>query len=527
MDQIISSLKKRLADSCTLETPGYALAISRTDQKFTLVDGLQDLDRKHPITLNTAFDAGSIAKTLTGLSIALLEDQSMLSLSQSVRHFLPELPEFANVVTLRHLLSHESGLHNYTTLLYFMAGWHQHAPPSSADVLRVLCRTPGMKWVPGTQYEYADVNYFLLAQIIERVSGTAFGQFVANRIFEPLGMKDSYCTDSETTRDGTAEGYAGHEIQLQSSFELRTGSRSQEFYPVGLRYRHVGAEGFRTSAHDLLRLGKELLSPTVFSSGTIARVIAASRIRDDGLSYGYGLNVGEYLGQRFHGHDGQIEGFTASLSVFPDHHLVIACLTNRLDLGAWTCRRHIMKQSLGVEPSQHQQIVRVTGTGSTLRPGHYIDPETSSILEISAASDGLVASRNFGPTQSILYSRDSTSIGNAIVLYETCKRASYVPFANQDSFGDYEGSYACPELETVFRVRATPSGVRLVNQETRHPSMDLDYTLTIPDFFWSRDPYPGISQIQFLREGNIVTAFIYRDYDGDGREAFRFSRVDA
>ena len=67
--------------------------------------------------------------------------------------------------------------------------------------------------------------------------------------------------------------------------------------------------------------------------------------------------------------------------------------------------------------------------------------------------------------------------------------------------------------------------MRLRNRDAQRPSMDLDYTPTIRDFFASHDPHPGISQIQFLRDGGSIVAFIYRDYDGDGREAFRFERV--
>ena len=444
MEQIIASLENALSQQCGTQTPGYALAAFKQGETCHLAGGRAKLARVQDNTIHTTFDAGSIAKTLTGLSISLLEEEGKLSIDRSVRDYVPQLPGFASGVTLQHLLAHESGLHNYSTLLYYMAGWHQHAPPSPDDVLRTIARTPGLKRSPGTQYEYADTNYFLLARVIECVCEMPFGAFVKERIFRPLGMEDSYCTDATSNQEGAAEGYVSYPIALRSPFELRSNLSEGEFHPVGLCYRHVGAEGFRTSAHDLLRLGRELLSPSAISADILTRALTPHRIRDDGLGYGYGLNVGTYLGLQFLGHDGQIEGFTASLSVFPEHDLVIACLTNWMDLGAWSCRRHVLKELLGVEPSYKGTTVRVTQVPSGPKPGRYLDPVASSVLEILEKDDGLFAVQDFGPQQSISFAQGaSCTEEDAIVLEKGNREVTYLPFLQPgSSYAQYAGEYA-------------------------------------------------------------------------------------
>jgi len=107
------------------------------------------------------------------------------------------------------------------------------------------------------------------------------------------------------------------------------------------------------------------------------------------------------------------------------------------------------------------------------------------------------------------------------------KRKAFEPFvgsASELQLDEYAGDYACEMLQTRFTVSPAEAGIRLTNTDPKRPSMDLDYTPTIRDFFWSHDPHPGISQLEFLRESGRVVGFRYRDYDGDEREAFVFTR---
>jgi len=532
MRRIEKLLDGRLSATCDSGSPGVALLTLQGGVKaMQLVRGSADVKSGTPISVHTAFDAGSIAKTVTGICVALLEDKVKLSLKASIRKFLPELPKHTSCVNLDHLLRHESGLHNYSTLLYFMSGWHPHEPPTGTDILKVLCRAPGPKWRPGSRYEYADTNYFLLARIVERIAQMPFGVFARKRLFGPLGMADSYMTDAEVPEGvSVAEGYAPYPTALRSPVEYRT-SWDDGHYPVGLCYRHVGAEGFRTSVTDLARLGKEVLAPSIVDADAMARIVSPSRVRIDGLGYGYGLNVGRHFGQVFLGHNGMIQGFTASVSAFPEHDLVIACLTNREDFGAWGLRDFVLSELFGATASAATSVLCLSGRLSQPRLGLYLNRDTASFLEITREEGVLHAGVNGESPRPIEYKTGLPAVSQQavedIIVHRDGRSRSFEPFvgsASELQLDEYAGDYTCQMLQTRFTVSPVETGIRLTNTDPKRPSMDLDYTPTIRDFFWSHDPHPGISLLEFLRESGRVVGFRYRDYDGDEREAFVFMR---
>jgi len=532
MGRIDKLLDGWIGERCKSSSPGVALLVLQDGMETVqLVRGAANVETGTPISVHSDFDAGSIAKTVTGICIALLEDEGALSLETSVREFLTELPNSLSRVNVSHLLRHESGLHNYSTMLYFMSGWHPHEPPTPKEVLRAVCRAPGLKWLPGSRYEYLDSNYFLLAQIVERASGMSFGAFAQERVFQPLGMKDSFMTDVEAPEDVTmAEGYASYPSELRSPHAYRTDWK-ETHYSTGLCYRHVGAEGFRTSVSDLATLGRELLDPSVFRKETVARVVAPSRVRGDGLGYGYGLNAGRYLGLHFFGHDGMIQGFTGSLSAYPEHDLLIACLTNREDLGAWEVRDFLLREILEVESPSEAAVLHVRGAAPIPPLGLYLDRKTSSFLRLTVDEDDLQAEINGEASYKATYQVRSPSTTNVNPQRIQVQRKdgsqsfdAFIETVASNGFDAYAGSFHCDELQTTFHVEATEVGIRLTNADPKRPSMDLDYTPTIQDYFWSHDPHPGISQLEFLRESDRVVAFRYRDYDGDRREVFVFKR---
>ena len=524
---------EELTAECGPGTPGVAVLVLRGGvEGFRLIRGMANVEAGAPISIHTAFDAGSIAKTVTGLCVAMLEDAGELSPAASIRDSLPELPAYASSITLENLLRHESGLHSYFALLYYMAGWHPRKPPTSQQVLETLCRAPGPKWAPGSRYEYTDTNYFLLARAVERIAGIPFGALAQEMLFQPLGMTDSFMTDAGTRADAKlAKGYAPYPIELRSPHAFRT-AWDEGHYPVGHRYQHTGAEGFRTSIADIAALAGEILAPSLIDPKTMARATAPSRIRPGGLGYGYGLNTGTYLGLSFQGHDGRIQGFTASLSVFPEHALAITCLTNREDLGAWTCRNLILKDLLGAEPRREPSRLRASGPSPEPRPGFYLDPTTSSYLELTLHDGRPHAAVNGEGPKPIDYEARSpsgaTPGAGAIDVHQGSEIQTFVPFVeskHEPRADSCAGKYVCEALRTTFHVDVTAAGLRLTNADPARPSMDLEYTPTIRGFFRSLDPYPGVSQLEFLRRGERVVAFRYRDYDGDGREAFVFRRA--
>ncbi len=522
IEQAVETVRQTLAESIAPGEPGAVVLVSsRGESVAWAAAGLSSLETLEPLTVQSSLDTGSVAKAVTGLAMAILEEEGSVSPSLRVRDLLPAFPVYGDAVRVEHLLHHESGLRNYFSLLYYMAGWHPRHSPTPDDVFETLCRAGSLTFEPGSRYEYCDSNYFLLARIVERVSGERFGAFIQSRVFDPLGMTNAYISDVpgadtpslmaahapvapavERLAPQRAEGYVEYAMELRSSCEQRGPDVAGWFHPVRLNYQHVGAEGFYASAADLARLAKHILAPTLVAAETMRdRVLRALRMRDDGLGYAYGLNVGTYRGRRFIGHDGQIWGYTASLAVFPEDEVEIVCLTNRADLGAWQLRSRVLDaldgKSLGGSsrgaPASRPRVV-----------GRYLSPATARYLEIAESASGRTVSMDGGGA------------------------STFEPFddgRSRDAFLEYEGAYCCSEVATTYDVEATEMGIHLRNRDRRRPSMDLDYAPTIRDFFRSLDPYPELSQLQFLREEGAVCAFVYRDPDGDRREDFRFVRM--
>ena len=179
-------------------SPGCALAVIR-DGKIIYSQGygLADLEHDIPITPKTVFYIGSTSKQFVAMSILLLEEQGKLSLDDNVRRWLPDFPEYDRPITIRHLIHHTSGIRDYLTL-WSLAG-HDYLDyiPEKA-VYDLICRQKELNFSPGTQFLYSNSCYFLLAEIIKKVSGQSLREFADRFIFQPLGMIHSHFHDDVT-----------------------------------------------------------------------------------------------------------------------------------------------------------------------------------------------------------------------------------------------------------------------------------------------------------------------------------------
>ena len=181
----------------TSTAPGCALSIIRNHQiVYEHGYGTADLSHNIPITPTTVFDVGSISKQFTAASILLLAHEGKLSLDDPVHKYVPELPNFGTPITIRELLHHTSGLRDDRELLD-LSGWRiGHDLITDADILYVVSHQRDLNFPPNTRLLYSNTGYTLLAQIVARVGVQSFRSFTTNRIFAPLGMKNTHFADS-------------------------------------------------------------------------------------------------------------------------------------------------------------------------------------------------------------------------------------------------------------------------------------------------------------------------------------------
>ena len=175
------------------ERPGGAVAIIRDgDVIYEGYFGLANVEKSTPFSKISITDIGSISKQFTTFSIALLEEEGLLHIDDDIRDYIPEMPGYGAAVAIKHLIFHTSGIKDHEELVKLkgLEPYGQHMSNSSA--VQLISRQQTLNFVPGTEYEYSNANYVLLAEIVERVSGMPFEAFTKKHIFEPLHMDDSF-----------------------------------------------------------------------------------------------------------------------------------------------------------------------------------------------------------------------------------------------------------------------------------------------------------------------------------------------
>jgi CubicO group peptidase (beta-lactamase class C family) len=168
----------------TSTSPGCACAASWNGRLVVSRGyGLADLEQAVPITPETVFDVGSVVKQFVAASVLLLVDDKRIALSDDIRRYIPQLPDYGHTVTVDHLLTHTGGIRDWTGILPLAA--------AKEDALTLTLRQRGLDFVPGEEWAYSNSGYVLLKEMVARVSGMSFADFTRRRLFEPLGMKST------------------------------------------------------------------------------------------------------------------------------------------------------------------------------------------------------------------------------------------------------------------------------------------------------------------------------------------------
>ncbi|MFL5541268.1 MAG: serine hydrolase domain-containing protein [Longimicrobiaceae bacterium] len=188
--QDIAGAIDRMFSWATPSTPGCAVGVSRNGQVLVnRVYGMADLEHGVALTPETPFDVGSVTKQFVAASILLLVDQGRISLSDDVHKYIPELPDYGHAVTIDHLLTHTSGIRDWT--------WLSSVTGARESALTLILRQRGLNFVPGEEWSYSNSGYELLREVVARVSGQPLAEFMRTRLFEPLGMHSTrYARDA-------------------------------------------------------------------------------------------------------------------------------------------------------------------------------------------------------------------------------------------------------------------------------------------------------------------------------------------
>jgi CubicO group peptidase (beta-lactamase class C family) len=299
------------------DSPGCALAVIRDGQiVYKKGYGAANLDHNIPITPQTVFDIGSTSKQFTAGSIALLALEGKLSLDDDIRKHIPELPEYAKPITIRHLVHHTSGVRDYGTL-WGLAGMEDHNVYTTQDIVNICAQQKDLNFLPGDEYLYSNSGYILLAVIVERVSGLTLGEYAKKHIFEPLGMNSTRIYEDRTAViKNRATGYSKND----------KGGYSIDHY---INFAMGGDGQVLTTVEDLFLWDQNFCDPKV-GGKEFLDLIHTRGILNSGkeLDYAFGLMHGEHRGVKTVHHGGAWGGFRAQLIRVPEHRFSVVMLSN-------------------------------------------------------------------------------------------------------------------------------------------------------------------------------------------------------
>ena len=269
--------------------------------------GAANLEWNVPNAPSTKFRLGSITKQFTAASILLLEERDKLKLDDPIKNYLPDAPATWDRITLFNLLTHSSGIPNFTALPEYKTLELSDTRPAK---IIAMVRDKPLDFPPGEKMSYSNSGYILLGDVIEQVSGGSSERFVQDHLFTPLGMKESGYDSNTAIIEHRAAGYA-----------------PSPKGPVNAGYIHMSvpyaAGALYSTTEDLLRWEQGLFGGKILSPASLAKMTAP--FKND---YALGVVVQTTGGRKVVQHGGGIEGFNTVLAYYPDDKLTIAVLAN-------------------------------------------------------------------------------------------------------------------------------------------------------------------------------------------------------
>ena len=274
--------------------------------------GLADRRAGRAVTPGERFRVGSVTKTFTAAVVLQLVDEGRLALDDRLSDHVA-FPG-GDAITVRHLLSHTSGIYNYTDSPLVRAdsdrAW------SVQEILEVAAAEP-RAFAPGTAWDYSNTNYILLGLIIEQVTGQPYHREVRARLLEPLGLDDTFLEGAEPIPDGYARGYERRDGELVDI--------TDEFHP-SLAW---AAGAMVSTVGDAAAWARALYAGDVLAPATRAEMLTPTALPGNATApYGLGVFVEQTALGPIYGHGGTIHGFQARMAYLPDVDLALAAVVN-------------------------------------------------------------------------------------------------------------------------------------------------------------------------------------------------------
>jgi len=303
---------------------GEALVAERGAVMYRGAFGLADRDAKRPYTMDTRSCLASLSKPITAVAVMMLAEQGLVNFESRLSQLLPGFSTAVGAVTVRQLLTHTSGVPDYPNLGVDRPG------VTNAEIVAALRRVQEPAFPPGLKYQYCNGGYVVLGSIVEALSGQTLPQFLAARIFKPLGMTSTFVLT--TPADKTASVARG--------YDRKSG-------PDDFEGMATGDGGVYSTVDDLFRFDQALYGDTLVRQDTLAVAFTPAQVREGSTTYGFGWNiVRDATGLRVW-HQGNTAGFRAFIERRLSNRVTVIMLTNGGDTNRMAINEDIQRILVG------------------------------------------------------------------------------------------------------------------------------------------------------------------------------------
>jgi CubicO group peptidase (beta-lactamase class C family) len=317
LSPLAQELDQMFRDTYPADRPGASVIVTKGDQIILSKGyGLADIEHNIPLKPNMPLRLGSLTKQFTAVGILMLEQEGLLKVTDNINVHLPDFPTQGETITIENLLSHTSGIHNYTAMADFMEK-NGRLDLTTEEMINGFKDEP-LDFKPGEKYSYSNSGYVVLGSVIEKLSGQSYPDFISKRIFEPLGMTNSHYGGYEKVIPLRVKGYNENKDGLKNA------------YFMSMKIPHA-AGALLASTEDLLKWNKALISGSLVPRDSLERAWT-STIFNNGkpVGYGYGWGTGAIDTKKVVQHSGGIPGFIAYAITIPEDDIYVAVLTNNI-----------------------------------------------------------------------------------------------------------------------------------------------------------------------------------------------------
>jgi len=418
------------------DSPGAAVGIFKDGRIiYARGYGIANLEYALLWTPQTPSRTGSISKQFIGMCIAILAEQGKISLDDNIRKYIPDWPEYNGPIKLKHLLHHTSGVREYLTLVELMGkpegSGYVYTPQ---ELVRTLSRQKELNFKPGDEFSYSNSGYFLLSEIVNRVSGMKTSAFAKKYIFDPLGMNNTHFHDDpDMIVKNRAYGYSP---KKEGGYRLDI-----------LRLKVIGDLGVFTTVEDFLKWDQNFYDNKL-GAGTqnlINMMQTGGKLNNgEEIPYAFGLNISRYGGLKLVSHGGSAVGYQAQYMQFPDQRFSVVILSNLSNFSTGRIARKIADLYLADQftesptPGQRQhpqeerpKPVKLSSSQLQTYVGNYYSDELDITYTLDVESNNLVL--RLRETSSILtaYSTDSFGWGRRRLEFTRDKEKRIIGFVLQ------------------------------------------------------------------------------------------------